>query len=199
MRRPLSSILAFTFVLLASTVALAQISATSTVYHGTGEFEGYWCYTIEFSWESTQSLSHVSGFVGLDGLVCACDPGLMTFPDTAGSTTGVEDGVECTLDYIGEYLCTGDPSLPDPISDVAAVKFDPSSDSCDAGSTGSGTFTFYSLIAPGSGDVHTDAMVIKAGQNVVSGDLLGPLPAADCALPVQEQAWGAIKGLYRQQ
>lgn len=177
--------------------ASAGISATSTVEVGSGEFDGYWCYTIDFNWDAAQSLSHVSGFVGLDGLVCACDPGLFAFPDPAGTTTGYEDGVECTLEYVGEYLCTGDPSLPDPISGLAAVKFDPDPETCDAGSTGSGSVTFYSLLAPSSATHHTDVMVIKTGQDVVSGDVIGPLPAADCAVGVEDRGWGSVKGAYQ--
>jgi hypothetical protein len=89
----------------------AGISGTSTVEEGTGEFAGYWCYTIEFTWDSPQSLSNLSTFVGLEGLECACDPGLFVFPDPAGTTTGYEDGEECTLEYVGEYVCFGNPSL----------------------------------------------------------------------------------------
>ena len=193
LRRTLLSLLLL--VVLAAPAA-AQVTATSTVEAGTGPWAEYWCYTIDFSWSAPKSLSHLTTFVGLDGLECACDPGLFGFPTPAGTTTGVEDGVVCTLEYYGEYICTGDPSLPGSISSLAAVKFDPIAEPCDAGKTGSGSVTFYSLIAPGPDTVHTGVIVVKEGQDVVTGDITGVLPAQDCSLTTESSAWGGVKSRY---
>ena len=171
----------------------ASISGTASVEPGSGEFAEYWCYTIEFTWDSPHSLSNLSTFVGFEGLECACDPGIFAFPTPAGTTTGYEDGVECTLEYIGEYLCTGNPSLPGELSDLAAVKFDPSPETCDAGTTGSGSVTFYSLLAPGNTTYHQEVIVVKAGTGTVVGDISGLLPAADCSVDGHHSDWGSLK------
>ena len=176
--------------------ARAEISGTSTVTEGTGEFAGYWCYTVEFTWTSPNSLSNLSNFVGLDGLECACEPDLFRFPAPAGTTTGTEDGVECNIDYVGEYLCTGNPSLPEPLSSMAAVKFDPDPQTCDAGTSGSGSFTFCSLLAPSNLEIHPDVLVLKGGQGTVIGPVVGPLPAADCAVDTHEEGFGSLKSRF---
>jgi hypothetical protein len=178
-------------------LAMGAVSGTSTVDYGTGEFAGYWCYTIEFSWDTPQSLSNLSSFIGLEGLACACLPGIFVFPTPAGTTTGVENGVECTLEYIGEYLCTGNPSLPPEFAGQSAVKWDPAApETCNAGSTGTGTVTFYSLLAPGADEVHPGVLVIKSGVTAIFGDVTGPLPAADCNVEHGHDSMGAMKSRF---
>lgn len=184
---------------LAPTLAVAGVSGTATVDIGTGAFEGYWCYTIDFTWDSAFSLSNLSNFVGLDGLECACDPGIFVFPSPAGSTTGFDDGVECTMSYEGEYVCNGNPSLPPELDSMAAVKWEPSPEICDAGKTGSGTMIFYSLLAPGDDEFHPDVLVIKAGLTTVVGGVQGTLPAADCGVHNEEDSLGHLKGRYEEE
>lgn len=189
----------FLFLLIVLVVprpASAGVSGTATVEYGTGEFAGYWCYTIDFTWDTPQSLSNLSNFVGLDGLACACDPGIFLFPDPAGTTTGVEDGVECTLQYQGEYLCTGNPSLPAEFSNMAALKWDPSPETCNAGTTGSGSITFCSLLAPGDNLYHTGVLVIKSATGSIIGDVTGPLPAADCTVDDHAHSMGTMKARF---
>jgi hypothetical protein len=176
--------------------ALAGVSGTSTMGYGTGEFEGYWCYEITFTWDSPFSLSNLSNFVGLEGLVCACDPGIFVFPDPAGTTTGYEDGMECTLDYMGEYVCNGNPSLPPELANYSAVKWEPNPETCNAGTTGSGTVIFYSLLAPGADEYHADILVIKAGLETVIGGVSGPLPAADCDVDHEHDSLGQLKARF---
>lgn len=176
--------------------ALAGVSGTATVDYGTGEFEGYWCYRIDFTWDSPYSLSNLSNFLGLEGLACACEPGIFVFPDPAGETTGFEDGVECTLDYAGEYVCNGNPSLPPELANFSAVKWEPSPEVCNAGTTGSGTVYFYSLLAPGPDEFHPDILVIKAGQETVIGGVTGQLPAADCDVDHEHDSLGQLKARF---
>lgn len=176
--------------------ATAGVSGTVTVDYGTGEFAGYWCYTIEFTWDTPNSLSNISSFVGLEGLACACDPGIFVFPDPAGSSMGYEDGVPCELDYIGEYLCTGNPSLPPELSTATAVKWEPSPEACNAGTTGSGTVTFYSLLAPGDPEVHPDVLVIKASTGAIVGEITGQLPAPDCSVDHDHESLGQLKARF---
>lgn len=184
-------------LILAAPMAQAQITGTATVQPaGPGPFDGYWCYTIDMDWSTPKSLSHLTIYVGLDNLECACDDGLFTFDSPAGTSTGVEDGVTCTLDYDGEYVCHGDPSLPSGMDDLAAVKWDPITEPCDAGKTGSGTFTFYSLLAPGPYTTHEDLLVIKNGQNASTGDVVGRLPQADCSVDAHTDSFGGVKNKF---
>jgi len=193
----LARVLVTVFALLAlPAAALAGVSGTSTVGYGTGEFEGYWCYTITFTWDSPYSLSNLSNFVGLEGLACACDPGIFVFPDPAGTTTGYEDGMECTLEYMGEYVCNGNPSLPPELANYSAVKWEPNPETCNAGTTGTGTVVFYSLLAPGEDEYHADILVIKGGTETVIGAVTGPLPAADCGVEHEHDSLGQLKARF---
>lgn len=192
--------LALVAALLTPCAVLAQsVSGTATVDYGTGEFEGYWCYTIEFTWDSPQSLSNLSNFLGLEDLVCACDAGLFAFDYPAGQTTGLDDNMmECMSDYSGEYVCTGNPSLPDELSSMAAVKWEPSPEICDPGLTGSGWVRFYSLLAPGVSNFHDDVLVLKSDSFTILGDVTGPLPAADCSVPDHKHTIGSMKARFDQ-
>jgi hypothetical protein len=187
----------FTMALvLVPVLAFGGVSGTSTVSFGTGVFQGYWCYSIDFTWDSPQSLSNLSNFLGLEGLACACDPGLFVFPSPSGTTTGEEDGIPCTLTYEGEYLCTGNPSLPPEFAGASAVRWDPVPEPCDAGTTGTGTILFYSLFAPGADEVHPGVLVIKNGLDTIVGDVTGPLPAADCSVDHEFHSLGQIKARF---
>ena len=176
--------------------AAAAVSGTATVDYGTGEFEGYWCYTIEFSWDAPADLSNISVFIGLEGLACACDPGVFLFPTPAGTSTGTGDLGICELDYAGMYLCSGDPSLPPEYANATAVRWDPSPEVCDAGTTGSGTLIFYSLLAPGPDQVYPGAISFKSGLDTYVGDITGQLPAADCDVDHEHDSLGQLKARF---
>jgi hypothetical protein len=183
--------------LLVPGLATAGVSATSSVDFGTGEFEGYWCYTIDFTWDVPVDLSNVSVFVGLEGLTCACDPGIFVFPNPAGNSTGSgEDGV-CSLDFVGSYLSAGDASLPPEYSDASAVRWDPSPEVCNAGVTGSGTVIVYSLLAPGdASEIHPGSISVKSGLDTYVGDITGALPQADCTVHGEHQSLGSLKARF---
>jgi len=150
-------------MLLIPAAAFAGVTGTSTVSVGTGEFAEYWCYTVTYSWDSPQSLSNVGVFIGLEGLQCACEPGIFAFPTPAGSTTGESDGVSCSIDYEGNSSCQEYDGYPPEFANLAVVRFDPIAEPCEVGSTGTGTLTFYSLLAPGIDELHPEVIVIKLG------------------------------------
>lgn len=176
--------------------SLAAVSGTATVDFGTGEFQGYWCYTIEITWDAPADLSNVSAFVGLEGLACACDPEVFLFPTPAGTSTGTGEFGVCELDYAGTYLCTGDPSLPPEYANVTAVRWDPSPEVCNAGTTGSATLVFYSLLAPGPDQIYPDAVSFKSGLDTYVGNLTGRLPAADCGVEHEHDSLGQLKARF---
>ena len=74
------------------------------------------------------------------------------------------------------YLCTGDPSLPPEYFNVTALRWDPSPELCNAGTTGSGTMIVYSLLAPGPDQTYVDAISVKSGLDTYFGNLTGTLP-----------------------
>jgi hypothetical protein len=183
-------------LLLLPTTSLAAVSGTASVDYGSGEFEGYWCYTIEITWDAPNDLSNASAFVGLEGLACACDPGVFLFSTPAGTSTGTGEGGICELDYVGTYLCSGDPSLPPEYANVTAVRWDPSPEVCNAGTSGSATLVFYSLLAPGQDQIYPDAVSIKSGLDTFVGNLTGVLPAADCGVDHEHESLGQLKARF---
>lgn len=183
--------------LLAATAACstsATITADSTVG---GPFDGLWKYTISGSWNTGgQGLSHISFLI-----TYACDccnvTGLVLFDSPAGTSTGEDSlGNACTAEYVGVGdLCDADPTLPtlDP-----AIKFEQNATSCEAVTTGSGTWCFYSPLPPLPADTYPSAVGIKFGTNNCFGTLTGTVP--DCinclTVPTEQRTWGAIKADY---
>jgi hypothetical protein len=117
------------------------------------------------------------------------------FASPAGSASPAD--LSCNLDFEGQYVCKGDPSLP-PAMNGPAVKFLPdTSSTCDPLLAGSGTFCFYTPMPPAAPTTHSNALAIKHGSEVCYGDLVGSLPICDCALPAQGATWGRVKSTYR--
>ncbi len=173
-----------------------SVSMTVTV---SGPNAGVYTYTVTGCWDVGQTaLSHNDVLLMLGDCPCICDPGLFSFPDPAGTSTGEDEtGAACTVNYIGEFLCAGDPAIP-PELQMPAVKFEPAAgQTCQPTTSGCGTWTFYSLLAPGPDVVHSDAFVIKHGGDACTGDVSGPLPECNCPTAVEQSSWGNVKGLYR--
>jgi hypothetical protein len=184
---------------LASSRAVAQCaSGTITVTASVDPaFPNQFKYCVSASWNLGQhELSHLDVFLGLPDCPCICDPRFIGFNTPAGSSTPTGDS--CVLDYTGQYVCKGDPSLP-PGMNGPAVKFipDPNNLTCDPSISGSGTFCFYSPMPPQAPTTHTNAIAIKHGQEVCYATLEGSLPSCDCALPAQSMTWGCMKSMYR--
>ncbi|MGH7726221.1 MAG: hypothetical protein ACREOU_12415 [Candidatus Eiseniibacteriota bacterium] len=154
-------------------------------------FEGLWKYCVTGSWDVTNNgLSHIDFFLALKNLECICDPGIVSFPDPAGSSTG--EG--CTSYYEGIYQCMGDPSIPAELR-APTIKFE--HDECEPGVSGTGTWCFYSPLPPAPPTLYEDAVAIKHGPNTCIGDLFGEMPIADCSTPAAPMSWGAVKAQYR--
>lgn len=177
----------------------ADMTITASFPNDAG-FEGLWKYTISGSWDlggGSNALSHISFLFALD-CVCACDiSGLVQFDTPAGTSTGTDSlGNDCTFEYGGLFECEGDPTI---VSDLPAVKFEgPEGQNCETGATGTGTWSFYSILSPLPNDVYPDAVVIKYGNNECTGNLSGQLPnCEDClTIPVEQKSWGAVKKDY---
>ncbi len=169
-------------------IANACVSGTVTAqYQTTGPFAGLYKYTADISWTTTQGLSNITldcGFGDCPDEVC-----VETFMfATPGGTSDGEGG--CTVDYEGEFNCNGNPSIgfTDPI-----IKWDALDDNgCEPGNTGSGTFCFYSNLAPGPNSA-LPVILVKNGQNVCSGMLTGDCPQPPCVVPVKESTLGKVK------
>ncbi len=171
----------------------AVVSMTVTASHPDDPgFEGLWKYCVTGSWDvSRLGVSHIDFFLALKNLECICDPGIVSFGDPAGSSTG-EGG--CTSYYHGVYQCMGDPSIPDELR-APTIKF--GHDDCAPGVSGTGTWCFYSPLPPAPATLYEDAVAIKHGNQVCLGDLFGQMPIADCSTPAQPMSWGAVKAQYR--
>ncbi len=176
------------------------VCGVSTVTVGTGAFVGYWCYTIEASWDSDHGLSHLNILTDLPA-ACRCEEELITFDTPAGTSQGFEDENDttpCFNTYTGEYNCMGDPSLGSPLDQVAAIKFEPDTE-CDD-KIGTGTFTFYSQAAPAGDEntVHTAVIVDKNGNGECTGSVTGPLPGIECAVHTIQESLGSVRKRFEE-
>jgi hypothetical protein len=162
--------------------------------------EGQWKYCISGTWDlglSENALSHIDFLLGLDGCACICDMGVFETDSIAGTSTGEFDGVPCTVDYVSDFLCEGDPTLPPELQTVAFKFEQATGQDCETGTSGEGTWCFYSFLAPAASATHTDAVVIKYGGMDCTGDLVGTLPGCGCAVPVEPSTWSRVKSYYR--
>jgi hypothetical protein len=197
--RIIATVLVLTLLAAAPSRAGECVSGTVTAALSQDSgFEGLYKYTVQFEWSLGQfALSHLNVNLSLSSCDCRCDEDLIVFPVPAGSASGPgDDGPFCKLDYFGEYLCNGDPSIPD---STPAVKFEPDQDGgCEPGLSGNGTMCFYSPLAPGAPAVQP-ALDIKHGQSVCVGPLSGVLPFCQgtCAVAVEDHPWGMVKALFR--
>jgi len=191
----LALVLAFSLFLYAGTSSAQCVDGTVTAeLMDAGPFAGLWKYTVDFTWDTPQGLSNVTldcGFGACPEEVC---DKTFAFDTPAGHSDGVPD--PCTVEYAGEFNCDGNPSagIDDPI-----VKWDAiNTEDCEPGPTGTGTLCFYSELGP-----HPDAplpiVIIKNGQNVCEGTIMGDCPIAPCLVPTDEITWGGVKGKYHQE
>lgn len=159
-------------------------------------FEHLYKYCLEVRWDlGRYEMSHMDIFLALPNCPCICSPLFVRFSSPAGASTN--GAASCGLDYYGEYVCKGDPSLPSEINGPA-VKFEPDpSSACAPGVSGFGTVCFYSPMPPGESNVFPQGIAIKHGQQVCYAILEGELPSCDCALPAGSTTWGALKASYR--
>ena len=169
------------------------ISGTSSVtYPNDPGFEGLYKYCVELSWDTGASgLSHASVFIGLETCECICNTGVVQFPTPAGTSTG--DPEPCVEEYVGDYQCAGDPTIPQGL-DGAAVKFEHDEiDGCEPGQAGTGTFCFYSVFPPAPYNVDPQALGLKYGQDTMLGELVGFLPICQCVVPTRTSTWSMLK------
>lgn len=202
----LSSIIAVFFYCCCSLVAgqaVAQsrcdqvaMTAAAEVSNDPG-YEGLWKYTVQGSWDVGQrALSHMDVFLGLKECVCVCDE-IVEFTSPSGYSNGESDNGPCTVIYNGQYLCTGDPAIPGSLRGNPAVKYEYAAGDCEPGVTGTGEWTFYSVLPPGNATTYVDAIAIKHGQMTCTGDVVGVLPSCSCPVPTESVTWGRVKTLYQ--
>lgn len=191
---------AFLFVtaLLAPAGAFASactVNGTVTATKNPNPQGPYWQYTAVISWDTgtRYALSHLTMLLDVAGGSCSC----ANFQSALswGSPIGTS-GTTCVSLYGGELNCQGDPSIPGAAG--IALKLNPLSGTCEPGTTGTGTFVFYSNLAPAQIDEQALTMTDKYGQQYCWGQLTGQFPALPCN-PVGNDLspWGSVKGMYR--
>lgn len=160
-------------------------------------FEGLYRYRVTGVWDiSRYGLGHIDFFLALENLACICDPRIVQFPASAGTSSGVNASGSCVVQYTGRYNCLGDPSIPVELR-APTVKFDAVDASCETSPTGIGTWTFYSPFPPAPFSVYPGGVAIKHGQQVCTGALAGQMPMGDCSTPARASSWGGVKAIYR--
>lgn len=178
---------------LSAPVAMAQCvdgTITAALEVG-GPFDGLYKYTVQINWDTPQGLSHATldcGFGACSAIACAQG---WFFDTPAGTGTGGEPG-NCNFDFSGEFNCQGDPSIgfTDPV-----IKWDAEeTNGCEAGNTGSATLCFYTSVPPVMGTL--PIVLVKNGQNVCEGDILGDCPLP-CPVPTEQTTWSGIRKLIQ--
>lgn len=186
--------------LVAPAAALAQCSINGTI---TADLSGdpglpTWQYTLVVNWDtgSQYALSHADLLIDPVGGTCSCwdIEAALSFVNPSGSSDG-EGG--CTVPYDGYIECNGDPSIPD-VTGIL-LKFEPDeSTGCEPGTTGVGTFVFYSEQSPVPVDEDILSLVDKFAGNFCFGNVSGEFPGLACnPVPNGATSWGSLKGQYR--
>ena len=160
-----------------------------------GPFAGFWQYTLTVTWDtgSMYALSHLTFDLDLDDCPCVCEDDFWRFDNPAGESDGEDqNGDPCTVHWVGEFVCDGDPTTP---QDGPAIKWDPIENGCEPGTTGSGTFVLYSPHAPEPGDPRE--LWIKFDGLDCQGLVTGDLPGCNgCPTSVEPSTWGQIKNTF---
>jgi hypothetical protein len=196
MQRLLPSLLVASLLVLAAPTAFAQcVTGTiSSELVADGPFAGLWKYTVNLSWDVQQGLSNVALFCNFGcSDVCAQT---VAFEDTTGTGDGVlndDTSVpgDCVVPFTGGFNCRGNPGqgLPDP-----HIKFDAlDMPECEPGATGTATLCFYTELPPSDGEA--PVVLLKNGQNVCEGMLVGDCP--QCPVAVEKANWTKVKKAYR--
>ena len=156
-----------------------------------------WKYTATISWDTgTQyALSHLDLVLDSSAGTCACGDlqDALVYYGIPGYSEG--DPMGCTVEYETTLECNGDPSIPG-VNGIL-FKFEPISEDCEPGTTGTATFVFYSQYGPAPVDEEILVLYDKFGQHACSGTITGTFPSLTCD-PVgnQDITWDAMKGLF---
>lgn len=191
------AVLAAALALLVPAAASAACSITGTITAAPNPNPSgpAWQYTAVIDWNTgtRYALSHIDLLLDVAGGACSCQD----FQNTIswGSTIGTS-GTSCVTAYGGELNCQGDPSIPGVLG--IALKLEPKVGTCEPGTSGQGTFVFYSNLGPAAIDEDALTLIDKFGQSSCFGHLSGDFPAMPCG-PVAEKpsSWGSVKGMFR--
>lgn len=193
--------LAAIVILIIPTAIQAQqcINGTSVAIHTPGNPLGEYEYCLTVTWDTgSHGLSHWNVILGLANCPCICEDFSFAAEDTAGSSNGesdlrLPDG--CTVHYMAEFLCSGDPSIG---NDEPLVKFEYIEGDCEPGPSGTGTFCFYSDWPPEAVPTPNALLIVKYAGYTCTGELTGDLPVCTCGpVSTESSTWGSIKELFR--
>jgi len=129
-----------------------------------GEYEGWYYYEIEVDWNLEQDISHWDLIL---------KPGCAEDDHLIESASGISNGGLIT--WLGYFERKGDKSMNPDIT-YPVVKFEPEG---EPGSSGSGTFWFYSNIEPEYLGPYIDTVAAKAGTTDTYGPLEGAYPSCN--------------------
>jgi hypothetical protein len=197
MLSPLPILLACSVILLAPAAFAQCVSGSITSELETsGPFAGLWKYTLEITWDVQQGLSNVVIECGAECERAMCDAA-WAFADTSGTGDGVTNDEtstpgDCVVPFAGAFDCFGGPlhGLGGP-----TVKWDAlDSPDCEPGTTGSATLCFWVDLPPDP-DSEAPIVLIKSGQNVCEGMIMGDCPT--CPVGVESIDWSEVKVQFK--
>ena len=187
------SVFVLALLLWVSPVSSRCLEGTSVaIYQDDGPYEGFYLYTIELTFMLEKGLSNVTLKLNVDDCPELACQQLFFFPDPAGRMDGGESN--CHVPFTGEFNCRGNPSI-DLLGPV--VKWDVGyAGGCEPGQTGSITLYFLTNVGPDPNS-RMPFFLIKNGQEICEGYLIGDTPGPACLVPAHPMKWGAVKSIYR--
>jgi hypothetical protein len=204
MKKLSTSLLFVLAVMISTQLALGQVSTSPCDIGGTivatptnNPAGPAWAYTLTIDWDtgSQYALSHMNLLMDTAAGTCNCADfsDALSWNSPVGSSSG---DPACLVSYNGFLGCHGDPSIPG--VDNILLKFEPAADGCEPGTTGTGTFVFFSNLPPAPIDEDVLTLVDKYAANSCFGTLSGDFPAMVCdPVSAENVGWGSAKGLYR--
>lgn len=198
MKTQLRHILAVTAIMISMPVlalATCSISGSVTASANPDPLGPDWMYTVVIDWNtgSQYALSHMDMWLDVAGGTCSCQDfqQAISYAAIIGSS-----GASCVTSYTGSLNCQGDPSIPH--VDGIVLKFEPTAQSCEPGTTGQGTFVFFSELGPAPIDEEALTLVDKFARQYCFGSLTGDFPSMPCdPVGAGSANWGSVKGMFR--
>ncbi len=160
---------------------------------------GAWEYILTMDWSTGSAQGLLEFSLYLDDLSRGCSCSQLRSAVAPGDTSGfsLSGKVGCPVYYYCSFECDGDPDLP-----VLGkmLTFHPYGDPhCQAGSSGTGTFRFYSDSPPVP--IHASNLYLKDTHEsfVGEGPALGVFPGLACDPAGEEpMSWGGLKSIYQE-
>ncbi|MFO7653084.1 MAG: hypothetical protein R6X25_04600 [Candidatus Krumholzibacteriia bacterium] len=168
-----------------------EITAAPAGEQGLGDWE----YTFVMQWDTGSERALLWFDILLDDLSRACSCEQIQAGVAPGDTVGysLAKAQDATVWYFAEFLCEGDPRVPDP-GKLLRIQPYPG---VEPGPTGVGVFKLYSDQAPAAVEHSYLYLFDDAANFLCEGGVTGVFPGLVCdPLPAERISWSALKSVF---